>query len=116
MAISETVLILAGGAAAARPDGEAADGPGTPDVAGVIALPPLIVLGFLAAAAVLEAIMPLPVPVAHSLARYVAGAVLAAGGFVIIAIGTRRFAAAGTNVPPTLPTTALVVDGIYRRP
>jgi hypothetical protein len=42
-------------------------------VAGVIALPPLIVLGFLAAAAVLEAIVPLPVPVTHSLARYVAG-------------------------------------------
>jgi protein-S-isoprenylcysteine O-methyltransferase Ste14 len=40
---------------------------------------------------------------------------LAAGGFVMIAIGTRLFAAAGTNVPPTLPTTALVVDGIYRR-
>jgi protein-S-isoprenylcysteine O-methyltransferase Ste14 len=40
---------------------------------------------------------------------------LAAGGFFIIAIGTRLFAAAGTNVPPTLPTTALVVDGIYRR-
>jgi protein-S-isoprenylcysteine O-methyltransferase Ste14 len=40
---------------------------------------------------------------------------LAAGGFFIIAIGTRSFAAASTNVPPTLPTTALVVDGIYRR-
>jgi protein-S-isoprenylcysteine O-methyltransferase Ste14 len=84
-------------------------------VAGVIALPPLIVLGFLAAAAVLEVIVPLPVPVTHSLARYVTGAMLAAGGFVIIAMGTRRFAAAGTNVPPTLPTTALVVDGIYWR-
>src|ERR1700730_14257569 len=130
MAISETVLILAGGtavlailfgirlamravasggAAAPRPEGGAAGpagGSGAPDVAGVIALPPLIFLGFLAAAAVLEAIVPLPVPVAHSLARYVLGATLAAGGFVIIAIGTRRFAAAGTNVPPTLPTTA----------
>ena len=29
--------------------------------------------------------------------------------------GTRRFLAAGTNIPPNLPTTALVVDGIYRR-
>lgn len=86
-----------------------------PDVAGVIALPRLIVLGFLAAAVVLEAIVPLPVAVTHSLARYVAGAMLAAGGFFIIAMGTRSFAAAGTNVPPTLPTTALVVDGIYRR-
>ena len=138
MAISETVLVLAGGTAvlsilfgmrvamrvlaggAAAPQsdgGQAAGGSGTPDVAGVIALPPLIVLGFLAAAAaaVLEAIVPLPVPVTYSLARYVPGAMLAAGGFVIIAIGTRLFAAAGTNVPPTLPTTALVVDGIYRR-
>lgn len=136
MAISETVLVLAGGTAvlsilfgmrvvmralaggagAPRADGgQAAGGSGTPDVAGVIALPPLIVLGFLAAAAVLEAIVPLPVPVTHALACYVAGAMLAAGGFFIVVMGTRRFAAAGTNVPPTLPTTALVVDGIYRR-
>jgi enoyl-CoA hydratase/carnithine racemase len=28
---------------------------------------------------------------------------------------TGRFRAAGTNIPPNLPTTALVVDGIYRR-
>src|SRR5256885_16170035 len=39
---------------------------------------------------------------------------LAGGGFFIMAMGMRRFAAAGTNVPPNLPTTALVVDGIYR--
>jgi protein-S-isoprenylcysteine O-methyltransferase Ste14 len=136
VAISQTVLILAGGTAvlsilfgmrvamravaggtaASRSDGgQAANGSGAPDVPGVIALPPLIFLGFLAAATVLEAIVALPVLVAHSLARYVAGAVLAAGGFVMIAIGTRRFVAAGTNVPPTLPTTELVVDGIYRR-
>jgi protein-S-isoprenylcysteine O-methyltransferase Ste14 len=136
VAISETVLVLAGGTAvlsvlfgirvamralaggeaAPRSDGgQAAGGSGAPDVAGVIALPPLIFLGFLAAATVFEAIVPLPIPVAHSLASYVAGVALAAGGFVIIAIGMRRFAAAGTNVPPTLPTTALVVDGIYRR-
>jgi protein-S-isoprenylcysteine O-methyltransferase Ste14 len=136
VAISETVLILAGGtavlsilfgirlamravaggAAAPRSDGgQAAGGSGAPDVAGVIALPPLIFLGFLAAATVLEAIVPLPIPVGHSLASYVAGVALAAGGFVMIAIGTRRFAAAGTNIPPTLPTTALVVDGIYGR-
>jgi protein-S-isoprenylcysteine O-methyltransferase Ste14 len=136
VAISETVLILAGGTAvlsilfgmrvamralaggaeAPRSDGEqAAGGSGAPDVAGVIALPPLIFLGFLAAATGLEAIVPLAAPAAHSLARYVAGAVPAAGGFVMIAVGTRRFVAAGTNIPPTLPTTALVVDGIYGR-
>ena len=136
MGISETVLVLAGGTAvlsilfgmrvamrvlaggvaAPRADGgQAAGGTGKPDVAGVIALPPLIVLGFLAAAVVLEVIVPLPVLVTHSLARYMAGAMLWASGFFIIAVGTRLFAAAGTNVPPTLPTTALVVDGIYRR-
>ena len=84
-------------------------------MAGVIALPPLIFLGFLAAATVLEAVVPLPVPAAHAFPRYVAGAALAVCGFVMIVMGTRRFQAAGTNIPPNLPTTALVVDGIYRR-
>jgi len=128
VAMSETVLILAGGTAvlsilfgirvamralaageaAPRSDGgQTAAGSGAPDVAGVIALPPLIFLGFLAAATVLEAILPLPIPVA--------GVALAASGFGMITMGTRRFAAAGTNIPPTLPTTALVVDGIYGR-
>ncbi len=139
MVISQTVLILAGGTtvlsivfgirvamramaggAAAAPGSEAgeasaAGGSGAPDVAGVIALPPLIFLGFLATATVLEAIVPLPVVAAHPFPRYLAGAALVACAFVMIAMGTRRFAAAGTNVPPTLPTTALVVDGIYRR-
>ena len=90
-------------------------GSGTPDVPGVMALPPLIVLSLLAAAGVLEAISPLPVSGTHALAGYVGGTMLAAGGFFMIAIGTRRFAAVGTNVPPTLPTIAPVPDGIYRR-
>jgi protein-S-isoprenylcysteine O-methyltransferase Ste14 len=137
MAISKTVLILAGGiavlwilfgirlamrargAAPAPPSGggeaSAAGGSGAADVPGVIALPPLIFLRFLVAATVLEAIVPLPFLAAHALARYLASAVLAAGGFVMIRMGTRRFVAAGTNVPPYLPTTALVVDGIYGR-
>ena len=59
--------------------------------------------------------MPLAVLGAHAFPRYLAGAVLAAGGSVMILMGTRRFQAAGTNIPPSLPTTALVVDGIYRR-
>ncbi len=135
MGISETVLILAGGtavlavlfgarvaaralmggAAAPRSDGEAST-PGeaaAPDVAGVIALPPFIFLGFLVAAMVLEALVPLPILAAQAIARYVAGAALAACGLVMVRMGSRRFAAAGTNIPPNLPTTALVVDGIY---
>jgi protein-S-isoprenylcysteine O-methyltransferase Ste14 len=122
----ETALILAAGAAVcailfavrlamrALTGGTApASGSSAPDVAGVIALPPFIFLGFLVAATVLEAVVPLPVLTAHALARYLAGAALAACGFVMIGMGTRRFVAAGTNIPPTLPTTALVVDGIY---
>src|SRR5262249_22575980 len=88
---------------------------GAPDVAGVIALPPFIFLGFLVAATVLEAVVPLSVLGAHALARYLAGAALAACGFLLIGMGTRRFVAGGTNIPPNLPTTALVVDGIYGR-
>ena len=111
MTISETVLILTGGTAVlailfgirlamrAVAGGGAAAGPaggsGARDVAGVIALPPLIFLGFLAAAAVLEAVVPLPLLAPHAFPRYLAGAALAAGGFVMIAMGARRFLAAG---------------------
>jgi protein-S-isoprenylcysteine O-methyltransferase Ste14 len=132
--MSETVLILALGTAViailfgarlamravaggARPTLRSAGGEtpasAAPDVAGVIALPPFIFLGFLVAATVLEAVAPLPVLGAYALARYLSGAALAACGFVLIGMGMRRFVAAGTNIPPNLPTTALVVDGIY---
>jgi protein-S-isoprenylcysteine O-methyltransferase Ste14 len=130
VAISERVLILAGGTAVlailfgtrvamrAVAGGEGTAPPGgssAPDVAGVIALPPLIFLGFLVAAVVLEAVVPVPVLAGQALVRYLAGVVLAAAGFAIIFDATRRFVAAGTNIPPNLPTTALVVDGVYRR-
>jgi protein-S-isoprenylcysteine O-methyltransferase Ste14 len=132
MAVSETVLILASATAILsvmfgvrvamrappRRDGSeapAAGGAGAPDVAGVIALPPLIFLGFLAAAAVLETVVPLPVLATYVFPRYLAGAALAVAGFLSIFMATARFQAAGTNIPPTLPATALVVDGIYQR-
>ena len=67
------------------------------------------------AATVLEAIAPLPFLGAYAISRYLVGALLAVSGFVLIGMGTRRFVAAGTNIPPNLPTTALVVDGIYGR-
>jgi protein-S-isoprenylcysteine O-methyltransferase Ste14 len=84
-------------------------------VAGVIALPPFIFLAFLVAATVLEAVVPLPFLAAYAITRYLVGAVLAVSGFVLTGMGTRRFLAAGTNILPNLPTTALVVDGIYGR-
>ena len=84
------------------------------DTPNVIMLPPLIFLGFLALAALLEAILPLPsLPLAPTFG-YGWGALLVLGGLILLLLGARRFRAAGTNIPPTLPTTALVVAGPYR--
>jgi len=96
-------------------EASAAGGSSPTDVAGVIALPPLIFLGFLVVATVLEAVISLPLLGAYAITRYLVGALLAVSGFVLVGMGTRRFIAAGTNIPPNLPTTALVVDGIYGR-
>src|SRR5262249_38711199 len=138
MAIPETVLILGTGTVVLavlfgarlamravggevtvlRPsadEGSAKSGSGAPDVAGVIALPPFILLGFLVAATLLETVVPLPILRAHAVVRYLAGSVLVICGLVLIGMGSRRFVAAGTNIPPNLPTTALVVDGVYAR-
>jgi protein-S-isoprenylcysteine O-methyltransferase Ste14 len=58
--------------------------------------------------------MPLPgLPLAAAI-RYAIGFVLALLGIAVILAGARRFIAAGTNLPPMLPTTALVTDGPYR--
>jgi protein-S-isoprenylcysteine O-methyltransferase Ste14 len=101
---------MSSGAAAAPSDGAAAS-----DVAGVVTLPPFIFLGFLAAATVLEAVVPLPVAAEFPAARHVSGAVLGVVALVIIFQAAGRFRAAGTNIPPSLPTTALVTEGIYTR-
>ncbi len=75
----------------------------------------MIFLAFVVAATVFEVVVPLPVLGAYALVRYLVGAALAVCGFVLIAMDTSRFVAAGTNIPPNLPATALVVDGIYGR-
>jgi len=84
------------------------------DTPNVIVLPPLIFLGSLTLAALLEAILPLPLlPLAPEVG-YGLGALFVLGGLALLLLGARRFSAAGTNIPPTLPTTALVVTGPYR--
>ena len=83
--------------------------------AGVITPPPLIFLAFLALAAVLEALAPSPTATLFPHARYVAGAVLFIIGLLIGIAGLRGLSAAATNISTDLPTTALVVDGIYGR-
>ena len=83
------------------------------DTAQVIVLPPLLFLGAIALAVLLEVVVPFPLPLSPGVA-YGLGALLVLGGLALLLLGARRFSAAGTNIPPTLPTTALVVTGPYR--
>ncbi len=89
---------------------------GGDDVAGVVAPPPLIYLGFLAAGLGLSYLWPLAIagdsiPAA---ARTGVGAALAALGIAIGIAGFSQFRRAGTDVRPDRATTALVTTGIYR--
>ena len=49
-----------------------------------------------------------------AVARVSIGVGLVVAGVLVGIIGFQQFRKAGTNVPPHLPTTALVADGIYR--
>jgi len=83
--------------------------------AGVIAPPPVIFLGSLALAAVLEALLPSPTAALFPYARHIAGAVLLIIGLLVGFAGVRGLRAVATNISPDLPTTALATDGIYTR-
>lgn len=89
---------------------------GDEDVAGVIAPPPLIYLGFLVLGLGFGHLWPLAI-VGGSIptaARVGVGGALAVTGVVIGIVGFRQFRKAGTNVRPDQPTIALVTEGIYR--
>jgi len=105
--------ILAEATVVTSSDGAASDKGASRGTAGVIARPPLIFLGFLAFAAVLEALVPSPTTTLFPHARYVAGAVFFIVGILIGIAGVRDLRAAATNISTDLPTTALVVDGVY---
>jgi len=83
-------------------------------IAGVIAPPPLIFLGFLALATVLDAVAPSPTTALFPYGRYLAGTVLFTIGLVIGIAGVHGLRASDTNLSTDLPATALVVNGIYR--
>ncbi len=82
------------------------------DTPGVIARPPLIFFGVLASGLVLDWIQPAPFLPAP--AQYAAGAVLIALASALAFSAIVCFLRAGTNVPTTRPTTALVIVGPYR--
>ena len=85
-----------------------ASGADRPDV---LALPPLILLLFIACALAANRLHPLPF-VSGGL-RYVTGAILAALPFLIAGFAMRQMSRAGTNVDVRKPSTAIVTDGVY---
>jgi protein-S-isoprenylcysteine O-methyltransferase Ste14 len=84
--------------------------------AGVIARPPLLILGALVLGAVADRVLPLPYPApGPGLVHGVAGGVLAVIGVALAAAAIRGFVRAKTPVPTTEPTRALVTTGIHGR-
>lgn len=82
------------------------------DNPGVLVLPPLL---FGVAALVVVALhwlLPLRIPAHHT--AFWLGIVLLVTGGGIAAWGLRTMRAAGTNINPSLPTTALVIGGPFR--
>jgi protein-S-isoprenylcysteine O-methyltransferase Ste14 len=78
----------------------------------VLILPPLLYGVALAAGFLMQWLAPRPI--LSSTARYWAGGVLLASGVLLAIWGRRVMEQAGTNVNPSLPTTAVVATGPFR--
>ena len=84
------------------------------DNPGVIAPPPLIYAGVLTLGLVVHFTI-LPVQTGWPRGwRYSVAVLLVIAAILLIAGALRRFSQAGTNVEPWKPSTAIVVDGVYR--
>ncbi len=86
--------------------------PVTRDAPGVIAPPPLILLGHILVGLALDWL--LPAPFLPSAVQYALGAALIALSLALAGSAIFRFLRAGTNVPTRLPAKALVIAGPYR--
>jgi len=84
----------------------------TTDNPGVIVRPPLLYGTMLIAGLVLRWFWPMPI-FGHALARWL-GLVPVLLGLAIAIPGRRALQAAGTNVDPSRPTTAIVTSGPFR--
>jgi protein-S-isoprenylcysteine O-methyltransferase Ste14 len=82
------------------------------DRPGVIMLPPALYGIGLLAVLVLRGLWPLPI--AESGLPFWLGVTLLAAGGALAAWGQKIMSAAGTNVNPILPTTAIVTSGPFR--
>jgi protein-S-isoprenylcysteine O-methyltransferase Ste14 len=83
-------------------------------IAGVIARPPLLFLAGLLIGALLDRLLPLPVP-DFAPAHWPVGSALALTGLALAVAGVRNFTRAGTAVRTIEPTTTLVTTGIHGR-
>jgi protein-S-isoprenylcysteine O-methyltransferase Ste14 len=81
------------------------------DNAGVIVRPPLLYAAALGAMLVLRWLWPLPILGGAGLWPGLALVVLAVG---LLIWGRRTLVSGGTNVDPSLPSTAVVISGPYR--
>ncbi len=88
------------------------DGHEVPENAGVIAPPPLIYAGALIVGLLVNALFPVSF-LPRALSRML-GWPLIAGGLLLGIFGFRTLRGADTNVNPSEPTTALVIEGPYR--
>ena len=83
-----------------------------PDVAGVVAIPPLIYLAFLGLGTLLEILVPTDVlPIAVQLPL---GILLILTAAVPVTLAVRAFRNAGTPLDVRKPVTALVTTGVFR--
>ncbi len=90
----------------------AESGTARPDNPGVITHPPFLYAGALAAGALLD--RPIPLPMLPPGAGFVPGVTLIGLALVLAAWCVGLFRRAGTNVPTNKPVTAIVTGGPYR--
>jgi protein-S-isoprenylcysteine O-methyltransferase Ste14 len=86
-----------------------------PDIPGVIAPPPLIVLAAVLLGVAADWLWPMNglASVLNWPVRIGLGAALFVGGGVLVVVGEQAFKRVGTNVPPWRPALALANTGIY---
>jgi protein-S-isoprenylcysteine O-methyltransferase Ste14 len=85
------------------------------DTPGVVAPPPLIFLGAIAAVFAVDAFAPLPLRPAGvaAMLTWAVGAGLIVLGVALMTLGVVNFTRAGTPVPTRAPTQALVTGGVH---
>lgn len=88
----------------------------SPDTAGVMIRPPVLFGGALLLGVVLETLWPVGQGLlAAGWVQIATGTALVVFGAAIAASAIGRFQRAGTNIPTTMPTLALVTTGAYAR-